>query len=737
MIMESPSECEITSRSPCFRCDIEWVHYQPQNRWVAKDPIAGNFFYFNEVERSATRFLDGESDLNKVVNSLRLEFPTAKISIQWLELFLRKLERSSLLLSTKEWAVIPNTRPKPSGVSAFLKQLVFATLSARLPLFRPSGDGPIVRLLSAIVFHPIVVTIGLLILAVSSFLVSLRVIANSELSLLDLQNIQGDRIVLLLLCYVAVKSLHELGHVLACVHWGASCREIGLLFLFFTPCLYCDTTECWKLASKWNRAAIAAAGIYIELWIAGLAGLVWLNSHGGLLQTVAANTIFVCSVGTIAVNGNPFFRYDGYYILSDLWGVPNLAHQSSQAFRQLLVGLLGGRRPNPMEFDANIYLLACFSVASFVYRMAVLVLIMWLVWISLVPVGLGFISMLIYVTTAFGLIMMLVKFMEGLAASFFSSEPIKLVRTALFFLAIILFLAYLCCLPLPNSLLIRGTLDFPDKLPVYATENALLKSIGEIEKIVEQQSPLFTLESPEKNLEKLEVEAEIALLQTRSEVLKKAAVSERMAAFELPGVLELLREFQAKETILSREIDGLQVYAPYKGFFIRAIERVPNSIASPVDLDRTGPLLHVNRIGSLFERGTLLGWFTSKEQYVVKALIPESDAKILRIGMSAHVLLDGTASSSVPGEVTKIMPEPIQDIPFELLGDPQLIAVRQSDGRFLPEKAHYEVTIKIANHDSLNAVKGSLATIRFDLPQSTILGRSIRYLRQSFKQPLK
>jgi putative peptide zinc metalloprotease protein len=736
MTMGSPTEVEAIRRSPFFRHDIEWVYYQPQNRWVAKDPIAGNFFYFNEIEHTATRFLDGKSKLSEIVELLRREFPTTTISIQWLTLLLRKLDRSSLLLSSLDWPIVSKTPPRPNGISGFLKQLCFATLSVRLPLFRPSDDAAGMRLLASCVFHPIVVAIGFLILVVSGFLVSLRVISNTELSLLDLQNIQGDRIILLFLCYVAVKSLHELGHVLACAHWGASCREIGLLFLFFTPCLYCDTTECWKLSSKWKRAAVAAAGIYIELWIAALAGLVWLNAHTGLLQTISANTIFICSIGTVAINGNPFFRYDGYYILSDLWGVPNLAHQSSQACRQLLVELLGGRRPNATEFDANMYLLAGFSVASFVYRMAVLGLIMWFVWISLVPIGLGFIALLIYVTTAFGLITLLWRFFEGLLASFFSSEPIKLVRTVIFFFAVILFLVYLCCLPLPNSLLVRGTLDFPDKVPMYATENALLKSIGEIEKVIEQRSPLFTLESSEKNLEKLEVEAEIALLQTRVEVLKKAAVSERMAAFELPGVSELLREFEAKRTILNREIAGLQVLAPHKGLFVKAIEKVPTSITSPVDVESTCPIIHVHRIGSLIERGTLLGWFTKKEKVIINALVPESDAKSLRIGMAAHVLLDGASSHSVSGEVTRILPEPVQEIPIELLGDPRFVVIRQTDGRFQPETPHYQVTIDVANGDALNAIKGSLATIRFDLPPSTIAARSLRYLRQSFKQPL-
>ncbi len=64
--------------------------------------------------------------------------------------------------------------------------------------------------------------------------------------------------------------------------------------------------------------------MYVELIIASLAAMVWLITQDGLLHSLAANVMLLCSLGTLLINGNPFLRYDGYYILSDLWGVPNL-----------------------------------------------------------------------------------------------------------------------------------------------------------------------------------------------------------------------------------------------------------------------------------------------------------------------------------------------------------------------------------------------------------------------------
>ena len=96
------------------------------------------------------------------------------------------------------------------------------------------------------------------------------------------------------------------------------------MLLVFTPCLYCNVSDSWMLASKWQRIAIAAAGMYVELILATSRTFLWWFSEPGLFNSLCLNTMLVCSVGTLLFNGNPLLRYDGYYILSDLVEVPNL-----------------------------------------------------------------------------------------------------------------------------------------------------------------------------------------------------------------------------------------------------------------------------------------------------------------------------------------------------------------------------------------------------------------------------
>src|SRR5207247_8291332 len=110
----------------------------------------------------------------------------------------------------------------------------------------------------------------------------------------------------------AVKIIHEFGHGLSCKSFGGEVHEMGLLFLVFSPCLYCNVSDAWTLPSKWKRIIISAAGIYVELIIAAVATFVWWNtpSHP-FVNNLSLSLMVVCSVSTIVFNANPLVRYDG------------------------------------------------------------------------------------------------------------------------------------------------------------------------------------------------------------------------------------------------------------------------------------------------------------------------------------------------------------------------------------------------------------------------------------------
>ena len=80
------------------------------------------------------------------------------------------------------------------------------------------------------------------------------------------------------------KVMHEFGHGLTCKHFGGECHEMGVMILVLTPCLYCNVSDSWMLPNKWHRAAIGAAGMYVELVLASICTFIWWFSEPGLLQ---------------------------------------------------------------------------------------------------------------------------------------------------------------------------------------------------------------------------------------------------------------------------------------------------------------------------------------------------------------------------------------------------------------------------------------------------------------------
>mgnify|MGYP000497118404 CR=1 FL=1 len=86
---------------------------------------------------------------------------------------------------------------------------------------------------------------------------------------------------LLGLVLAVTKVLHEFGHGLSCKHYGGECHEMGFMLLVLTPCLYCNVSDSWMLPSKWRRAAIGAAGMYVEIVLASIATFVWWFSAPG------------------------------------------------------------------------------------------------------------------------------------------------------------------------------------------------------------------------------------------------------------------------------------------------------------------------------------------------------------------------------------------------------------------------------------------------------------------------
>ncbi len=182
-----------------------------------------------------------------------------------------------------------------------------------------------------------------------------------------------ENVALIMCVYPVVKSFHELGHAYATKVWGGEVHEVGVMLLVFIPVLYVDASASAAFRQKHRRIIVGAAGIMVEMALAAVALIVWVHAAPGLGRTVAFNVILIGGVSTLLFNGNPLLRFDGYYIFSDLIGIPNLATRGNAYVFYLIQKHLFkiDGLDNPVTGPGEPKWLACYSVLSFIYRLAV------------------------------------------------------------------------------------------------------------------------------------------------------------------------------------------------------------------------------------------------------------------------------------------------------------------------------------------------------------------------------
>ncbi|MBP6024459.1 hypothetical protein [Ferruginibacter sp.] len=116
---------------------------------------------------------------------------------------------------------------------------------------------------------------------------------------------------------------HEIGHSTAIEKFNLKQEAIGFGFYFFSPVFYTNSTQAWMLDRK-RRLIIDYGGIYFQTLLLIPLGIYFYFSKDLLVKNIITYNYII-----IYLNLNPFLKFDGYWIFSDLIGVPNLRQKSS------------------------------------------------------------------------------------------------------------------------------------------------------------------------------------------------------------------------------------------------------------------------------------------------------------------------------------------------------------------------------------------------------------------------
>lgn len=128
----------------------------------------------------------------------------------------------------------------------------------------------------------------------------------------------------------ALLCLHEIAHGFVCKHLGARVPAMGFLLIYLTPAFYTDTTEGEALGNQYQRLLIAVAGVWSELILCAIVTPIWwVTPPGTAVHDFAYFIILFTGIAVVLINWNPLMKLDGYYILCDVLGIPDLKEAST------------------------------------------------------------------------------------------------------------------------------------------------------------------------------------------------------------------------------------------------------------------------------------------------------------------------------------------------------------------------------------------------------------------------
>lgn len=339
--------------------------------WTLFDPVRHAFFQLGRIEFTIlSRWANGrmhEAAPELVADGFEADEANREIT--------RVVEFSlanSLTITPLSDSVGSFERIRRQGKKAWWRSLVDHYLFFRIPLVRPAAFLERTLPRAAPLWSPFALWFFCALAAVGLLLVSRQWDAFLA-SFLYFFSWQG------LIAYAiglsVVKVAHELGHAYSATRFGCRVPSMGVSFLVMMPVLYTDTTGAWRLTSRRKRLIIDCAGVSAELMIASLATFMWALLPEGTLRSVAfilATTSWVMSLG---INLNPFMRFDGYYVLSDLIGVPNLQPRTFALGRWRLRELLfdlGEPAPEPLPRGMRRFLIA-YAWMTWIYRLVLFI----------------------------------------------------------------------------------------------------------------------------------------------------------------------------------------------------------------------------------------------------------------------------------------------------------------------------------------------------------------------------
>ena len=537
----------------------------------------------------------------------------------------------------------------------FHEQIIHKYLFFRIPLFQPhkflSATAPLISFM----FKPVTWFV-ILLLGLTGVFFAARQWEQFIATFMHFFTLEG--FIFYAITLVIIKALHELGHAYVARHFGARVPIIGLAFLVMFPVLYTDTTDAWRLTDKRKRLLIDSGGIIVELTIAAIAIFLWSFLPDGPARSAAFFAATTSWVLSLMVNLNPCMRFDGYYLLGDLFGIQNMQARGFELGRWKMRETffkLGLPKPEPLSRKKTFGLLA-YAYSTWVYRFFLFIGIAILVH-HIFPKAIGIvlfvIEILFFIVAPFWREL---KHWWTLRMTILSNNRGRLTLAVWLGLLAIFFVPWQTKVHAPA--LIRPVLQ----TEVFAVAPARIVNIHiTLGQAVSAGDPLFDLSSESLVFQRQQSEHRIAMLTAQ---LNRQASN--MEERRLSAVLDDdLKTEKLTLKSIDEEIAELSIVAPHDG----VITALPQSLHQGRYITQTDKLMQI----------------VDKTEFEVLALAPEGSSGRLSVGSEFTFINDDPQAPKIEGHLKQMAPTTeayiLEPILTSMAGGP--LAVHEDDAGYL------------------------------------------------------
>jgi len=712
-------------------------YYQGRLFWVVRDPAALTYFRFHEEEYAILQMLDGETSLDEMQQKFEKQFLPQKITVEELAQFIGMLHKNALVLSDASGQGDQLLLRRRKKVRKERLATLSNVMSIRFKGFDPDRLLNRMRPLIRVVFSRTAVMLGLALCVAALLLVTVQwEVFRAKLPAFREFFGMGNWFWLSITLAIT-KVLHEFGHGMTCKRFGGECHEMGVMLLVLTPCLFCNVSDSWMLPNKWHRAAIGAAGMYVELVLASLCTFLWWTTEPGTLHYLCLNVMFVSSVSTILFNANPLLRYDGYYILADIVEIPNLRQKASEILRRSMVAWFTAKSapPDPFLPKRGKIFFALYTIAAAMYRWVIALSILWFLNRVFEPYGLKVIGQLIALVAFYGLVIAPIWQFGKFFYQPGRAETVKTSRVMITVAVIVAIIVGVLWIPLPYYVKCPLIVRPRDAQAVYADVGGTVQKISvRSGQQVSKNQLLMQLENHDVRIAIAKLEGERKQLCTRIDHLRRDAITNEKAGMEIEKAQELLDTINDHLRRRRRDLKRLTIVAPCDGTVLPPPSTPRRKSDAGLLPTWSGTPLEPQNEGAYLANGVLLCRVGDPKRLQAVLAVDQTQVEFIRKDQTVEFELEQFPGKKFVGQIANVSSTNLKIAPKSLSikagGD--LVTRTDDTGHERLVDATYQASVPLDDPEGLLKI-GIRGHAKIHVGYRTLGSRIWRYVSHTFR----